>query len=182
MKKLAALLLVGVAVPLMMLTLVGSAVTGIAAQKPSAANQAALVPRPSALLGDPRLALSSNARGDLIEGIIDARLVTALAILLRRHTLMVGVFKTGHSKMIVTDNGLGHVVSTHYYGRGADIMAVDGKPVSRANGEARQVVLELQSLLAGTRYELGQPWSDLVRPNAFTNRVHQDHIHVGLLG
>jgi hypothetical protein len=180
-KKLATFLLLGAAVPLMLFALVGSAVTGIAAQQPSAANQAASVPLSSALLDNPRLALSSSARGDLIKGIIDARLVTALAVLLRRHTLTVGVFKTGHSKMIVTDNGPGHVVSTHYYGRGADLMAVDGEPVSRTNREARQVVLELQALLADTRYELGQPWYDLVRPGTFTNRVHQDHIHVGLL-
>jgi hypothetical protein len=133
------------------------------------------------LLSDPRLTLSANARADLAAGIVDPRLAAALAALLARHTLTVGVFKTGHPKMIVTDTGPGTEISTHYYGRGADITAVDGQPVSRANGGARQVVRELQTLLAGTRYELGQPWPDLVGPDTFTNAVHQDHIHLGLL-
>lgn len=135
---------------------------------------------PLALLQNPRLTLSDSARADLNAGVVDVRLVAALADLLQWHTLTVGVFKTGHTKMIVTDTGPGAVVSTHYYGRGADIMAIDGAPVSRANLGARQVVLEMRALLAGVRYEVGQPWSDLVQPGTFTNQVHQDHIHVGL--
>ncbi len=83
--------------------------------------------------------------------------------------------------MIVTDSGPGNRVSKHYYGRVADILSVDGINVSRANQAARFVVLELQNLLIGQSYELGQPWADLVGAGTFTNAVHQDHIHVGLL-
>ena len=135
----------------------------------------------SSLLSNPRLRLSANARADLAAGVVDSRLVSLLAQLLTRHTLYIGVFKTGHPMMIVTDSGPGNRVSMHYYGRAADIMAVDGINVSRANPAARSVVLELQTLLVGQSVEIGQPWGDLVGHGTFTNAVHQDHIHVGLL-
>ena len=134
------------------------------------------------LLRDPRLTLSPSARADLTAGIVDNRLVSVLANLLTRHALTIVVFKTDHSKMIVTDTGPGAVISTHYYGRGMDITAVGGQPVGRTNLQARQVVTEVQDLLADARYELGQPWPELVQPGTFSNRVHQDHIHVGLFG
>jgi hypothetical protein len=135
----------------------------------------------STLVSNPRLSLSPNARADLAAGLVDRRLVALLSVLLTRHTLYVGVFKTGHPMMIVTDSGLGSTVSAHYAGRGADIMMVDGAPVSRANRAARAVVIELQALVAGVPAEIGQPWADLVRYGTFTNAVHQDHIHLGLL-
>jgi hypothetical protein len=135
----------------------------------------------ASLLSNPRLGLSANARADLVAGIVDSRLVSVLAQLLTRHTLYMGVFKTGHPTMIVTDNGPGNRVSMHYYGRAADIMAVDGVNVSRANPAARAVVVELKTLLAGQSYELGQPWADLVGGGTFTNAVHQNHIHIGFL-
>ncbi|HEX4816080.1 MAG TPA: lytic transglycosylase domain-containing protein [Nonomuraea sp.] len=135
----------------------------------------------STLLSNPRLSLSPNARTDLAAGIVDRRLVALLAALLTRHTLYVGVFKTGHPMMIVTDSGLGSTVSAHYSGRGADIMMVDGAPVTSGNRAARGVVIELQALAAGVPAEIGQPWADLVRDGTFTNAVHQDHIHLGLL-
>ncbi len=133
-----------------------------------------------ALLQHPRLTLSPYARTDLVAGVVDARLTAALAVLLQRHSLSIGGFKTGHPKMIVTAAGPGALISTHYYGRGADLMSIDGRPVSRVNPGARSVVRELQALLAGTRYEIGQPWPDLVQPGTFTNAVHQDHIHIGI--
>ena len=133
-----------------------------------------------ALLHNPRLTLTTNARADLAAGIVDPRLLTALAQLLTRHTVTVLVFKTGHPKMVVTDTGPGATISNHYYGRAMDLTVVDGQPVARTNSNAKRVVLELQELLAGSRYELGQPWPDLVQPGTFSNRVHQDHIHVGL--
>jgi len=135
----------------------------------------------SSLLSNPRLGLSTNARADLAAGVVDPRLVSLLAQLITRHTLYVGGFKTGHPMMIVTDRGLGNRVSTHYYGRGADIMTVDGVTVSPTNRAARAVVLELQTRLVDASSEIGQPWGDLVGDGTFTNAVHQDHIHVGLL-
>jgi hypothetical protein len=143
--------------------------------------QPAVTGEASALLSNPRLSLTPNARADLAGGIVDRRLIALLSALLTRHTLYVGVFKSGHPMMIVTDNGLGGTVSTHYYGRGADILMVDGAPVSRLNRAARGVVLELQASAAGVPAEIGQPWADLVGNGTFTNAVHQDHIHIGLL-
>jgi hypothetical protein len=145
------------------------------------AYETARIPRDaSTLLGDARLTLSPNARIDLTSGIVDPRLITALGNLLTRHTVTIVVFKTGHSKMIVTDSGPGAVISTHHYGRGMDITAIDGRPVGRANTGAKEAVLDLRRLLTGTRYELGQPWPELVQPGTFSNQVHQDHIHVGV--
>jgi hypothetical protein len=145
------------------------------------AYEAARIPTDAAtLLGDARLTLSPNARTDMASGTVDPRLIAALGNMLTRHTLTIVVFKTGHPKMIVTDSGPGTVISTHYYGRGMDITAVDGRPVGRTNLRARKAVLELRRLLTGTRYELGQPWPELVQPGTFSNQVHQDHIHVGV--
>jgi hypothetical protein len=137
-------------------------------------------PSATALLANPRLTLSAPARADLAGGAVDRRLVATLAMLLTRHTLTVSGFKTGHPVNVVTDRGLSAEVSNHYYGRAADITAVDGAPVSRTNLAARTVVLQLKATpFPGRRPEIGQPWPDLVGDGVFSNAVHQRHLHLG---
>jgi hypothetical protein len=131
-----------------------------------------------ALLAHPSLTLSAAARADLAAGIVDERLTSLLAWLLQRHTLTVGGFKTGHPKH-VQGQGDTHAISNHYYGRAADISAIDGRPVSAGNPAAGAVVLELAHLAGSLAPgEVGSAW-DLPNPGFFTNAAHRRHVHVG---
>jgi len=72
----------------------------------------------------------------------------------------------------------GASVSNHYYGRGMDIAAIDGVPVSPANTAARAVATELSSLDRSYRPdEVGTPWA-IAAPGFFTSAEFQDNIHV----
>ncbi len=68
-------------------------------------------PDVGALLAHPGIALSDNAREDLLGGRVDPRVVTMLNALSSRHSLGISVFRTGHSKY--TSSGS---VSHHFYG------------------------------------------------------------------
>jgi hypothetical protein len=129
----------------------------------------------SPLLANPRLTLSPNARGDLSAGIVDARIVAILTLLLDKHTLAVSVFKTGHSEYVAGTNR----VSNHYYGRAVDIYEVDGQSVTPASTAARTLVNQLATItgvLAPT--EVGSPFV-LPYPGFFTDADHQNHVHIG---
>lgn len=127
------------------------------------------------LLKNPRVVLTPNARADLEAGVVDSRLVSLLAWISERHTISIGVFKTGHSKY--TRSGS---ISNHYYGRAADVSIVDGLPVSASNDMAQQVVLELAGMSGPLRpTELGHPFGAIGFPGGFTDADHADHIHVG---
>ena len=162
----------------------GLVLVGGPAAVPPALGAAAMAvvtgPTPSAaaaLLADPRLTLTPQARADLASGVVDPRLTHLLAGLLQRHTLTVIVFRSGHSRAIAgTDT-----VSNHFYGRAADVVAVDGEPVTPASQAARRVVLELMSSASlWGRPEIGQPWPELVGNGVFADARHLDHLHVGM--
>jgi hypothetical protein len=126
------------------------------------------------LLRNPRVILTSRARGDLEAGIVDQRLVSLLAWIAGRHTISVTVFKTGHSKY--TRSGR---VSYHFYGRAADIFFVDGLRVSSTSNAARRLVMEIASVSGSFRPdELGHPFGAIGFPGAFTDADHAGHIHV----
>lgn len=130
---------------------------------------------PSDILDNPRILLSSNARADLEAGVVDPRLVAVLEAIARRHVMSISVFKSGHS--IRTRSGS---ISNHFYGRAADIYAVDGVPVSSTNGAAERVLHLLAAMPAHIRpTELGHPFGDLQLPGAFSDRDHGGHLHVG---
>ncbi len=127
------------------------------------------------LLTSPNVILSSYARYDIEHGIVDARVVSLLSWISQRHTITVGVLKTGHSKY--TRSGR---VSHHYYGRAADISIVDGVPVSKSNWAARSIVQDLATIDGVLRPdELGHPFGDLSFPGGFTDADHGDHLHIG---
>jgi hypothetical protein len=72
----------------------------------------------------------------------------------------------------------GGAVSNHYFGRGADIAAIDGLPVNPANETARAAVSGLSSFDAAYRPdEVGTPWA-ISAPGHFTDAAHQDKIHL----
>jgi hypothetical protein len=129
------------------------------------------------LLADPKLTMTEAARYDLLQGIVDARVVAVLHLLLQSYTIEISVLKTGHSLYVHgTDK-----VSNHIGGRAVDISMVNGQPVSVANSAARAVVAWLATGQGPLRPdELGSPFAEFASlPGAFTDADHLDHIHIG---
>jgi len=129
-----------------------------------------------ALLNNPNLSLSPAARKDLADGVIDQRVIDFLAWASGRHRIAVSVLRTGHPQFVHgTDR-----VSNHWYGRAADIFAVDGEQVTASSGPPRAFAQETVALGPGRPDEIGLPWADLVgAPGVFSDSDHQDHIHAG---
>ena len=127
-----------------------------------------------ALLGNSNVALSPAGRADLSAGLIDPRLVAVLARMADAHAIVVGPICSDHPKF-----DAGGSISNHYWGRAADITAVDGVLVSPANGAAYAAAVSLASLPASIRpSEIGTPFV-IAAPGFFTDTAHQDHLHVG---
>jgi hypothetical protein len=130
---------------------------------------------PSALLHNPRLTFTSNARADLEAGVVDSRIVALLDSISRRYQIGISVFETGHS--MLTRSGS---TSNHYYGRAVDISFVDGSPVSTTNSSARHLVTALAALRGPLRPdEIGHPFPDMIFVGGFSDADHDDHIHLG---
>jgi len=131
----------------------------------------------AALVDNPNLTLSDEARGDLLAGVVDQRVVDYLASLVANHRIAVSVIKTGHNEFVAgTDR-----VSNHFYGRAVDIYAVDGVDVSASADGAHALAEQiLQSAPPLRPDELGSPWPDLEKyPGAFSDADHATHIHAG---
>jgi hypothetical protein len=131
----------------------------------------------SALVAHPNLSLAPQARQDLLNGVVDQRVVDLLAWAVQRHRIAVSVLRTGHSQYVRGTNR----VSNHYLGRGVDIYAVDGQVVSPSAGLARSFAIEAAQLPPpGRADEIGLPWADLAGlPGVFSNGDHQNHLHFG---
>jgi hypothetical protein len=132
----------------------------------------------AAVLNNPNLALCPACRQDLIDGVIDQRVINFLAWAGQRHQVAVSVFKTGHSQFVHgTDR-----VSNHWEGRAADLYAIDGEDVAPSCGPCRAFAGEVVGLGDGRPTEMGVPWEDMVGAggwNVFSDGDHQDHVHVG---
>jgi hypothetical protein len=127
-----------------------------------------------ALLGNSNVTLSPTGRADLSAGLIDPRVVEVLARMAQAHAIVVGPICSDHPKF-----DPGGAISNHYWGRAADITAVDGAAVSPANAAAHAAALSLASLPASIRpSEIGTPFA-IAAPGSFTDAAHQDHVHVG---
>jgi len=153
------------------------------------------------LLDNPDFGASSEATGDLRDGVVDPRLVEALQALTRQHRICVDVFKEGHYFVPGVEDGpripkgygeAGGLPNTHYYGRAADIRYVDGKPV-QGNGEDPDV-LGVGRVIADLPPQR-RP-DQIIGPESWTRRLggsyeegwilaqdqldlHDDHIHLG---
>jgi hypothetical protein len=155
------------------------------------------------LLKNPDFGATPQAAYDLKRGIVDERLVAALAVLTKGHRVCVDTFKKGHFFLPGVPDGpripegygkAGGLPNTHYYGRAADVRWVDSKPVK---GNATDPdVLEVGTLLAGISSKerpnqiIGPPgWFEalgygreegwVLAPNQL--RLHKDHIHIGYM-
>ena len=132
------------------------------------------------VLNNSKITLTRNARRDLEEGLVDARVIALLAEIGKAHEIAISVLKTGHSRCVDAIEHAGCPVSKHYFGRAADIYKVDGKPVTSSNEAARELTLWLNSVEKAYRpTEIGSPFSDLTAGPFFTDEYHADHIHIG---
>ena len=131
----------------------------------------------AALLAHPGVALSGAARQDLEAGVIDQRIVSVLLALAGRYPITVTVLRSGHARYVRGTS----TVSNHWHGRAADVFAVGGQPVSRANPSARDAVAWLASLQGPLRPdEVGSPFPEFNPiPGWFHDADHHDHLHIG---
>ena len=131
----------------------------------------------AALVSRPNLTLTPQARGDLLAGVVDPRVVRILAAASAGHRIAVSVIGTGHSRFVEgTDR-----VSNHFYGRAVDIYAVDGVGVSASNDAALELALAVMITAPDLRPdEFGSPWTELgAFPGAFSDASQGDHLHLG---
>ena len=131
------------------------------------------------VLGDPHIVLTPLQRADLRAGLIDPRLVSALAAIARRHTIVITALRSDHS--IYTVDG---AFSNHSAGRAMDIGVVDGE-VCRGirTGACADLVRELAAVDGPLRAsELIYCWDPdgPVDPRGFARADHCDHIHWGM--
>jgi hypothetical protein len=134
---------------------------------------------PTALLHNPRVTMPARAAADLVDPRMDPRVIAVLEALAQAHSYNIIVVATGHSLCVGGGNSTPCNVSNHAYYRAVDISPVDGAVVSAGNTGALAVVQWLASLQGPLRpSEVGSPW-DLGSPGHFTDRFHQNHIHIG---
>lgn len=131
-----------------------------------------------AVINNPNITLCPACRQDLIDGVIDQRVVDFLSWAAQRHQIAVSVLKTGHSQYVAgTDR-----VSNHFMGRAADIYAIDGQDVAPSCDVCRAFANEVVALGTGRPDEMGLPWADMVGAggwNVFADLSHQAHVHLG---
>jgi hypothetical protein len=131
----------------------------------------------AAVLAHPNIELRPEARADIEAGLVDERVLGALLVVARQHSLgYVGPFVTGHSIYVSgTDR-----ISNHALGRAVDIPIVDGVTVSAGNLAARAAAESLLGLPAPLRPdELGAPWRFPSSSVTTFTRDHERHLHFG---
>jgi hypothetical protein len=130
------------------------------------------------VLASPGVALLPEAVRDVRSGRVDPRVSGALIALSQEFRLgHVGPLITGHAYYVAGTRQ----PSNHAVGRAVDIAVIDGMPVSPGNRAARRAALAIAQLPPPLRpTEIGTPFADLGRmPGFFSDRAHQDHIHIG---
>lgn len=142
------------------------------------------------LLVSSNLDASEWAYRDLACGLVDRRLVKVLADLVGHHRVRVVMIKTGHPMGPRSPAG---VENSHYFYRAVDIDAVDDQLVARRPVPAP--VVDVGRLLMMRRPEdridtvmgpaawhqaLGSGDRTGFRDDDFANRIHHDHLHLGV--
>src|SRR4051812_30813607 len=124
------------------------------------------------LLANPRIILTAGQRADLRAGGIDPRLLSTLAWIGGRHTVIITALRRDH-----------YPGTNHEAGRAMDIGAVDHE-ICRGTrtGSCADLVRELAAVTGPTRStELIYCWDpDPTDPGMFARADHCDHIHWGM--
>jgi hypothetical protein len=125
------------------------------------------------LLANPRIVLTPGQRADLRAGGIDSRLLSTLAWIGQRHTVVITALRADH-----------YPGTNHEAGRAIDIGAVDHE-ICRGTrfGACAELVRELAAVTGATRsIELIYCWDPdgPLDPRGFARADHCDHIHWGM--
>ena len=116
-----------------------------------------------------------DPKSDLASGRVDLRVQSLLAVIAERYSIRLSCLRTGHSRFVKGTTR----VSNHTVWRAVDIDVVNGRPVSRSNGDSRSLALWLDGLQGPLRpSEIGSPFNIGRRPY-FSDEGHQGHLHVG---
>jgi hypothetical protein len=126
-----------------------------------------------ALLDNPRVSLSVDARVDLKAHRISPRLIALLDLISQRHTIAISVLSLGHAPG-----------TNHQPGRAADITVVDGEACNAfVHGRAGKCWALAQQLdrLTGCMHptELIYFFDPGPSPDSFARADHADHVHTG---
>lgn len=125
------------------------------------------------VLAEERIRLPYAAHADVSGGSVHDSVLTVLLALAEQHVVDVSVLRSGHPLLVFGTSR--H--SDHPKGRAADVWALDGRPlvVPDNHGLATRAMREAVSRGA---YNVGGP-VQLSGPQYFSDRTHQDHIHLG---
>lgn len=126
-----------------------------------------------ALLADGRVELTGVAAADLRSGVVAEPVAAALLRLAERWRVRVHVFRSGHPVTVFATTR----PSAHAVGRAVDVSAIDGIPVVDQGASPWRAFMEA-ALEAGAT-NVGGPAEVPPTGATFTDRVHQDHVHLG---
>jgi hypothetical protein len=126
------------------------------------------------------ISLPDSARWDIHEGVVTEPVLGELALLADRTPVAVTSFRRGHPFNVYgTSRRSGHMT-----GRAVDIWAVGGVPVVEqqpaTDTALHTVARDVHE--AGRVTNFGAPWAfDGVGGRSFTDPVHHDHLHLGIV-
>jgi hypothetical protein len=125
------------------------------------------------VLSDSRIRLPYAARADVRAGSVHESVLKLLLELSALHLVDVSVIRSGHPLLVFGTSK----PSDHPRGRAVDIWALDSRPLVVPSNH-RLATSAMHFAVAHGAYNVGGPV--LLRgPQYFTDRTHQDHIHLG---
>ena len=133
-----------------------------------------LPPQAARALDHPDLFLPDSARWDIFRGEIDPALLGALADAADRSPISVLVLRSGHPRNVWATAR----PSAHAAGHAADIHAVAGRLVVRQRGAGSAAHALAGDLVDAGAEQVGSPWDLAAGRRAFTDAVHEDHLHL----
>ncbi|MEX2322591.1 MAG: SdrD B-like domain-containing protein [Acidimicrobiia bacterium] len=133
-----------------------------------------------AVAADPRIEMPDSARLDILDGLISPVLLAVMLDIADITPYGISVLATGHPYHVFETNRVSH----HTGGRAVDIYRVGDRLVidDRQAGSGTRALV--QRLWEDPRMvQVGSPWDiDGWPARSFANTVHQDHIHVAVIG
>ena len=125
------------------------------------------------ILGNDRVRLPYSARADVASGSVHDSVLTLVSALADTHVVDVSILRSGHPLHVFGTSR----PSDHPKGRSVDIWSLDDRPlVLPANHSLATHAMRFA--VSHGAYNVGGP-VQLGGPQYFSDRTHQDHIHLG---
>lgn len=133
-----------------------------------------------AVAADPRIEMPDSARLDILDGLISPVLLEVMLEIADISPYGITVMATGHPYHVFETNRVSH----HTGGRAIDIYRVGDRHVIDDRDGSSTTRALVQRLWEDPRMvQVGSPWDiDGGPARSFANTVHQDHIHVAVIG